>query len=112
MGIISTVGNMIGDALDNSYKHAIYKLEVDGRVINAEAINRFMSMTITDNRGLESDTIEIQLSDHDGKLDIPSKGAVIQVWIGWSNEGLVYKGKYTIKEVEHAGAPDVLTLRA
>lgn len=112
MGIISTVGNMIGDALDNSYQHAIYKLEVDGRVINAEAINRFMSMTITDNRGLESDTIEIQLSDHDGKLDIPSKGAVIQAWIGWSNEGLVYKGKYTVKEVEHAGAPDVLTLRA
>ena len=112
MGILSTVGNMIGDVLDSTSPHAIYKLEVDGTVINNEAINRFMSMTITDNRGLESDTIEIQLSDHDSKLQIPPKGAVIQAWIGWSNEGLVYKGKYTVKEVEHAGAPDVLTLRA
>lgn len=112
MGILSTVGNMIGDVLDSTSPHAIYKLEVDGTVINNEAINRFMSMTITDNRGLESDTIEIQLSDHDSKLQIPPKGAVIQAWIGWSNEGLVYKGKYTVKEIEHAGAPDVLTLRA
>ena len=46
-----------------------------------------------------------------GHLGIPPKGAIIEVWIGWSNEGLIYKGKYTIKEREHSGVPDVLTIR-
>jgi phage protein D len=31
-------------------------------------------MQITDNRGIESDSIEIELSDHDGLVEIPPKG--------------------------------------
>lgn len=108
MDIVSAVT----EALDNSYPQAIYKLVVDGQDISQQAVNRFMSMTVTDNRGFVSDAVEIQLSDHDGLLDIPPKGAIIEVWLGWSNEGLVYKGQYVVKELEHSGAPDVLTIRA
>lgn len=107
MNLLSNISNVFS----NGTRKAIYQLNVDGVSIHQQAIERFMSMTINDNRGLESDTIEIQLSDHDGLLDLPPKGAVIEAWLGWNNEGLVYKGKYIVKEIEHSGAPDVITLR-
>lgn len=108
MNIVSA----ITDKLDDSYPHAIFRMLIDGKDITQRAIERLNSLIITDNRGFESDAVEIQLSDHDGELELPPKGAVIQVWLGWSNQGLVYKGQYTAKEVEHSGAPDVLTIRA
>jgi len=43
------------------------------------------------------DQLDIQLSDHDGQLAIPPKGAVIRLWLGWSDTGLVDKGTYTTK---------------
>lgn len=108
MNIISAISNK----LDDSYPHAIFKLRTSGRDLRQEAVERLMSLIITDNRGLESDSLELQFSDHDGILNIPAKGVLIDVWIGWSNTGLVYKGQYTVKEVEHSGAPDILTIRA
>lgn len=43
----------------------------------------------------------------------PSRpGAVIRLWLGWSDTALVYKGTYTVDETEHSGAPDVLSIRA
>lgn len=108
MSIVSTIVSK----LDDSYPQAIFKLKTSGRDIRQEAVERLMSLVITDNRGLESDSLELQFSDHDGILHIPAKGVVIDVWLGWSNEGLVYKGQYIVKEVEHSGAPDVLTIRA
>ncbi|MBP6113731.1 MAG: DNA primase [Acinetobacter sp.] len=98
--------------LDDSYPQAIYRLLVDGVDIGTKFQDRLISLTITDNRGMESDALEVTLSDHDGLLNLPPKDAVIQAWIGWSNTGLVYKGLYKVKEVEHSGAPDILTIRA
>ena len=98
--------------LDDSYPQAIYRLLVDGVDIGTKFQDRLNSLTITDNRGMESDALEVVLSDHDGLLNLPPKDAVIQAWIGWSNTGLVYKGLYKVKEVEHSGAPDILTIRA
>lgn len=98
--------------LDDSYPQAIYRLLVDGVDIGTKFQDRLNSLTITDNRGMESDALEVTLSDHDGLLNLPPKDAVIQAWIGWSNTGLVYKGLYKVKEVEHSGAPDIVTIRA
>lgn len=114
MSLIETakgIKNGIADALD-SYPKPIYRLVVNGTDIGTAVQDRLMSMTITDNRGIESDSIEVELSDHDGLVEIPPKGAEIEAWIGWSNTGLVYKGKYLVKERSHSGAPDILSLRA
>lgn len=115
MNIASTLTNIATDVesgFKDSYSHAIYRLLVNGTDIGTMIQDRLMRMVITDNRGIETDSIEIELSDHDGLLDIPPKGAEIEAWIGWSNKGLVYKGKYLVKERGHQGAPDILTLRA
>lgn len=95
-----------------AYPHPLCRLLVDGRDITASISARLISLTLTDNRGLEADQLDIQLSDHDGHLAIPPKGAVIRLWLGWSDSGLVDKGSYTVDELEHSGAPDVLSIRA
>lgn len=111
MSILSSATSIVSDVL-NSYPRAIYKLVVAGKDVGSIIQDRLISMTITDNRGIESDSLEIELSDHDGLLAIPPKGVEIEAWIGWSNSGLVYKGKYIVKERTHTGPIDVLSLRA
>jgi phage protein D len=67
---------------------------------------------LTDHRGLEADQLDVTLSDHDRKLDIPPRGAKLHVWLGWSDTGLLDKGIYVADEIEHSGTPDILTIRA
>lgn len=68
--------------------------------------------SLTDNRGFEADQLELRLDDTDGLLDLPPRGAEVQVWLGFAHSGLIYKGAYTVDEVEHSGAPDTLSIRA
>jgi len=96
----------------NAYPRPICRLEVDGRDITAAIEQRLMSIELTDNRGLTADQLDVTLSDHDGRLVIPPKGATLRLWLGWSDTGLVDKGSYTVDETEHSGAPDQLNIRA
>ena len=97
---------------DAAYPVPAFRLAVDGLDIAQIISPRLMSLELTDNRGVEADQLSITLSDHDGLLTIPSKGAVVRLWLGWSDTGLVDKGTYTVDETEHSGAPDVLSIRA
>lgn len=88
-----------------------YRITIDGQDISARIRPRLINLNITDNRGFESDTIDLTLDDTDGQLALPRKGATMQVWLGWQGEPLVDKGTYTIDELEHSGAPDQLSIR-
>ena len=119
---------MIGEALDKvtgfirdsadqirkgtSHPAPAFRITVDGNDIAKLISPRLISLDLTDNRGMEADQLSINLSDHDGLLAIPPRGAVIRLWLGWSDTGLVDKGTYTVDETEHSGAPDVLSIRA
>lgn len=114
---LSRVTGFLKDTLDRYKRDAAYpvpafRLTVDGNDIAQMVSPRLMSLELTDNRGIEADQLSITLSDHDGLLSIPPKGAVLQLWLGWSDTGLVDKGTYTVDETEHSGAPDVLSIRA
>ncbi|KTT31179.1 phage late control protein [Pseudomonas oryzihabitans] len=95
-----------------SYPQARYRVLVDGKDISALIAPRLISLDLTDNRGLEADQLSLVLSDHDGLLVIPPRGATVRLWLGWSTTGLVDKGSYIVDETEHSGAPDVLSIRA
>ncbi|WP_083640160.1 phage late control D family protein [Pseudomonas sp. PA15(2017)] len=97
---------------NTGYPRPACRVVVDGRDITAAVTERLISINLTDNRGIEADTLDIQLSDHDGLLAIPPRGAVVRLWLGWSDTGLTDKGTYTVDETEHSGAPDVLNIRA
>ncbi|XZU43710.1 contractile injection system protein, VgrG/Pvc8 family [Acinetobacter baumannii] len=115
--MLNQITNKLNEAADSyqaetEYPFPIYRLEVDGNDISPLVIDRLISLTIKDNRGLVVDSVDIDLDDSDGQLEIPPEGAIIQVWIGWSNTGLVDKGKYKVESVTHRGAPDILSISA
>ncbi len=97
---------------DASHAAPAFRITVDGNDIAKMISPRLISLDLTDNRGMEADQLSISLSDHDGLLAIPPHGAVICLWLGWSETGLIDKGTYTVDETEHSGAPDVLSIRA
>ena len=90
----------------------IYRVEVDGTDITATLQGRLINLTLTDNRGFEADQVDIEIDDTDGRLDLPSRKSGVRIWLGWQSTGLLYKGSYVVDEVEHAGSPDTLTVRA
>ena len=90
----------------------LWRILVDGADITPMLDSRLVSLTHTDNRGMEADQIDLTLDDADGRVALPPRGAVLSLALGWEGEGLVDKGTYTVDEVEHSGAPDVVTIRA
>lgn len=89
-----------------------YRLSVGGNDITPTVNARLISMQLEETRGDTADQLDLTLSDHDGKLAIPSKGVTIALAIGWQGQMLVDKGTFEVDEVEHSGAPDQITIRA
>lgn len=90
----------------------LWRIRVDGVDITATLDSRLVSLTHTDNRGMEADQLDLTLDDADGRLQLPPRGAVLALALGWEGEGLTDKGTFTVDEVEHSGAPDQVTIRA
>lgn len=117
MSLFSQAGQMLERAANGyrdltAYPRPICRLVVNGTDITNAIEARLISIELTDNRGLEADQLDISLSDHDGLLAIPPRGATLELWLGWSDTGLVEKGTFTVDETEHSGAPDTLSIRA
>lgn len=77
--------------------------------------SRLITLSLTDNRGLEADTLDLELSDYDGKLALPPRNAIISLALGWKGKPLIDKGQYSVDEVQFsggAGSADRLTIRA
>lgn len=96
----------------NRHPAPAWRLTVDGKDITGDISDRLNSLTLTDNRGFEADQLDISLDDTDGRLDLPPRGALVTLAIGWADTGLCDKGSYVVDEVEHRGTPDTLTIRA
>ncbi|MES2042580.1 MAG: contractile injection system protein, VgrG/Pvc8 family [Pseudomonadota bacterium] len=94
-----------------------YQLTVDGKDITGTVEPRLVSLTLNEKRFGDADQLDLVLSDHDGKLAIPKKGAVISLSLGWKQgadvtPGLVSKGSFKVDSARHSGAPDVITISA
>ncbi|WP_454838702.1 phage late control D family protein [Pseudomonas hormoni] len=121
MSPLNQPGELLGKAAKKyreltAYPRPICKVVVNGNDITDLLLGgqqpRLISIELTDNRGLEADQLDITLSDHDGRLAIPPRGATVRLWLGWDDTGLVDKGSFTVDETEHSGAPDTLSIRA
>lgn len=121
MSLLNQGGELLGQAAQKyreltAYPRPICKVVVNGNDITSLLVGgpepRLISIELTDNRGLEADQLDITLSDHDGLLAIPPRGATVRLWLGWDDTGLVDKGSFTVDETEHSGAPDTLSIRA
>ncbi|QXZ10265.1 phage late control D family protein [Comamonas sp. Y33R10-2] len=89
-----------------------YRLVVAGKDITPTVDARLVSLTLTEGRENQADQLDIVLTDHDGQLALPRKEAEIELQLGWQGQQLIDKGTFVVDEIEHSGAPDILTIRA
>lgn len=96
----------------NEFQPAVTVLanEVD---ISAAVRERLISLKVTDSTGMDSDTLEITLADHDPKapLRIPTKGAELEVFMGYDTFSR-RMGLFACDEIEKSGWPCQMTIRA
>lgn len=79
-----------------------FSLTADGQPFSAE---RVLSIEITDEAGVESDTLTIVLDDALPQIEKPREGARIAVSIGYEETGLVEYGTYVFEELTREGYP-------
>jgi len=108
---LSLEGKDLGPGSANTFAEALRKQFLE------KISPRLVSLTLSEKRGGEADCLELVLSDHDGKLDIPQPGAVLALQLGWHDgpdvtPGLVDKGRFKVDEACWEGPPDVVTIRA
>lgn len=89
-----------------------FALMLGDKDITTNVSQRLISLNLVDNRGFVADQLDIELDDSDGLVTLPSRGAVLSLFLGWENAPLVDKGRFVVDEIEHRGAPDTLTIRA
>lgn len=93
----------------------IIKFTSDNATLGAALLDRFISATITDQKGITSDTLELQLDDHDNKLAAPPTGVKLTVLVGYAEKSLVNLGTFIVDETGFsggAGQVDTLVVRA
>jgi len=96
----------------NAYPRPLWRVTVAGQDVTGKMLPRLMRLKLTECRTDEADQLDIELSDHDGRLAIPARGAEIRLSLGWASSGMVDKGSFVVDEVSFEGPPDVITLRA
>ena len=94
------------------YPIPIWRVTLDGADLTERMRPRLLDLGLSEARGGEADQLDLRIHDHDGRMAIPSRGALLRVAIGWKGEGLVDKGSFLVDEAEHSGAPDIISVRA
>lgn len=98
--------------MSSGHRTPAMRVTMDGADLTDRISPRLLDLTITEQRGDEADQLDVRLHDHDGRITLPRRGAVLNVALGWRDTGLTDKGEYIVDEVEYSGAPDVIALRA
>ncbi|MEC4240171.1 phage late control D family protein [Pseudomonas sp. DSV-1] len=88
-----------------------FRLVADGADITSLINDRLLLLRTTDKPGMESDDFELRIDDRDSAVSLPSRGASIEVFLGYSGTALTRLGRYTVDEVELSGPPDTLVIR-
>lgn len=88
-----------------------FKIIADSQDVTAKISDRLKRLTVTDEAGQTSDTVEIELDNRDGAIAIPRTGAELEVFLGYEETGLVRMGLFTAGDITVSGPPDTLTIQ-
>lgn len=91
-----------------------FSVLANGADITGVVAGRLRSLSITDEAGFQSDTLELVLADPDPAqpIAIPPTGAELEVSLGYAETGLQRMGLFVADEVELSGWPGEVTIRA
>jgi phage protein D len=90
----------------------IFKVLADTFDISLRLKDRLVSIRTSDEAGFKADTCSIELDDRDGLIQLPRKGAKLEVFLGYRTSGLNQVGSYIVDEVSLSGPPDTMTISA
>lgn len=88
-----------------------FRVTVDGEDISNILAPRLVSLRVADGAGVQSDHVQITLSDTNllAKIQEPRAGAEIKVWLGFPLS-LTYMGLFIADTIEAGGPPDAVTI--
>jgi phage protein D len=89
----------------------MFRVVADGKDITALINDRLLLLRTTDKPGMDSDEFELRIDDRDGEVALPSRGADIELYLGYEGQRLTRIGLYTIDEIEVSGPPDTMVIR-
>lgn len=86
-----------------------WKIEANGADITAKIKDRLLSLTVKDEAGSKSDTVDIELDDRDHLCPLPKMEETLKIYIGWDSPE--YMGSYVIDELSLKGNAKAVTVR-
>lgn len=91
----------------------VFRIVIDNRRDITELVrDRFLSLSVTDEAGRQSDSAELRLDDRGGAIELPPKGAKMTVSLGYEGREETVTGTYVVDEFELSGPPMALAIRA
>ena len=88
-----------------------FRIVADGADITVLLNDRLLLLRTTDKSGMESDDFELRIDYRDSSVSLPSRGATIEIFLGYTGAVPSRQGRYTVDEVELSGSPDTLVIR-
>ncbi|MDF2793135.1 MAG: Phage tail protein [Pseudomonas orientalis] len=88
-----------------------FRIVADGKDITTLINDRLLQLRTSDKPGMESDDFELRIDDRNQAVTLPTRGATIEVYLGYTGKALTRLGRYTVDEVEVSGPPDTLVIR-
>ena len=85
-----------------------FKILADKADITSLLNGRLLSLSITDEIGLVSDTLTLELDDRDAVLEIPPRGAEMEAFLGYDE--LYPMGKFIVDEAEIKTPPETMSI--
>ena len=90
-----------------------FRIVIDGHQDVTDLVrDRFISLSVTDEAGRQSDSVELRLDDRKSAIDLPRKGAKMKVFLGYGGQDYTETGEYTVDEIALAGPPSTVAIRA
>ncbi|NNB13211.1 late control protein, partial [Pseudomonas fragi] len=86
----------------------VFRIVADGSDITRMINDRLLLLRTSDKPGMESDEFELRIDDRDSAVTLPSRGASIEIYLGYAGSTLSREGRYVVDEVEVSGPPDTL----
>ena len=83
------------------------QLKINGEDKTALIIDRLISLTVTDQAGLDSDTLSLTLDDRAPHIKLPPVKATLQLWLNQT-----YMGAWQVSELETDDRAGTLTIEA
>ena len=87
----------------------IYKVTCGATTIDFG--KRLITLTISDESGIKSDSCDITLDNQKDLINVPKTGTNLSVSLGYKESGVSHMGNYTVNEITMSGPPNVINIK-